>query len=91
MTVINHGSTGTYLFLLKNMTKNFNWFAFRNETAARIIARMATNHQGFYSSTVSMVNEAVAVADTLTLMLMDTEDKLANKIDEYEQKKKSRR
>ena len=88
--VINHGSTGIYLFLLRSMTKKFDWFAFRNETAANILARMRTDNRSCYSSTDSMVNEAVAVADTLTIMLMDTEDKLLKKIDEYEQKKKSR-
>jgi hypothetical protein len=71
--------------------KKYDWFAFRNETAARIIARMKTDHHSYYSSINSMVSDAVSVADALTLMLMETEDKLLTKIEEHEQKKKSRR
>jgi hypothetical protein len=69
--------------------KPFDWFAFRNETAARLCATMRASERYKYDSYSTIVKEAVEIADELTFQLMGS-NHILQVIEEYGQKKKSR-
>ena len=69
--------------------KSFDWFAFRNETAARICANMRVADYYNYESSYQIARAAVELADELTSRLMSS-DNILNEIQQHEQKKKSR-
>lgn len=69
--------------------KAFDWFAFRNETAAKICANMRVADYYKYDSSNQIARAAVELADELTSRLMSS-DSILIEIQKHEQKKKSR-
>jgi hypothetical protein len=69
--------------------KPFDWFAFRNETAAKICANLRVSDYYKYDSGAQIARTAVELADELTFQLMGS-NHILKLIEEYVQKKKSR-
>ena len=74
-----------------NMKKKYDWFAFRNETAAKLIASLDLNKISEYPTWAS--NAAIKVANCLTKGLMDLGDKdpILQKLNENNKLKTKRR
>ena len=76
------------------MKKKYDWFAFRNETAARIAAKLKVDHQTSYAyQTDYLVRDSIELANKLTVKLMDLEDEdpILQKFNENNKLKTSRR
>ena len=73
------------------MKKKYDWFAFRNETATRLIASLDLNKINEYPNWAS--NAAIKVANCLTEGLMNLGDKdpILQKLNEDNKLKTSRR
>ena len=76
------------------MKKKYDWFAFRNEMAARIAAKLKVDHQTSYPyKTDYLVRESIELANKLTIELMNLGDKdrILQKLNEDNKLKTSRR
>lgn len=75
------------------MTKNkvFDWYTFRNETAAKIIAaRCANTCWSMTRGSTSGISEAVDIADELVRILMHKENEINTLIEQYDDEKKGK-
>lgn len=74
------------------MSKNFDWYTFRNETAAKILAARCSNPNfSIDSSSPFAISSAVDVADQLVYYLMQKEDKINKLTEEYNTQKKNKK
>ncbi len=76
------------------MKKKYDWLAFRNETAARIAAKLKVDHQAtYYLSIDYLVGDSIKLANKLTIELMNLGDKdpISQKLNEDNKLKTSRR
>lgn len=74
------------------MPKNFDWYTFRNETAAKIVAARCSNPNfSVDSSSAHGISNAVDMADELVYYLMHKEEKINRLTEEYNTKKKNKK
>ena len=86
------GIIGTSLNLSNIMPKNFDWYAFRNETAAKILAARCSNaNWQIDESSIHGISQAVNMADELVYYLMHKEEKINRLTEEYNTQKKNKK
>ena len=74
------------------MPKNFDWYAFRNETAAKILAARCSNANWQIDESCTYgISQAVDMADQLVYYLMHKEEKINRLTEEYNTQKKNKK